>query len=68
MTENADSFNEQYAILKQVAETLRTQQEPDLDALIPLVDKGITAYHACKSRIEAVKKAFEEKMPGDAGE
>ncbi|MGZ5029315.1 MAG: exodeoxyribonuclease VII small subunit [Methylobacter sp.] len=68
MTENADSFNEQYAILKQVAETLRTQQEPDLDALIPLVDKGINAYHACKNRIEAVKKAFEEKMPADAGE
>ncbi|MDI1231737.1 MAG: exodeoxyribonuclease VII small subunit [Methylobacter sp.] len=68
MTENAESFNEQYAILKQVAETLRTQQEPDLDALIPLVDKGINAYNACKKRIEAVKKAFEEKMPADVGE
>ena len=65
MTEATDSFKSQYAILKGVAETLRTQQEPDIDALIPMVDQGIDAYKKCKERIESVKKAFEEKMPGE---
>jgi exodeoxyribonuclease VII small subunit len=38
MTEQSESFKENYATLKQVAETLRNQQEPDIDALIPMVD------------------------------
>ncbi len=54
---------ENYTTLKQIAETLRTQQEPDIDALIPLVDQATAAYKQCKNRIEAVKKAFAEKMP-----
>jgi exodeoxyribonuclease VII small subunit len=63
MTEQADSYKANYATLKHVADTLRSQQEPDIDALIPLVDKATTAYKQCKARIEAVKKAFVEKMP-----
>ena len=68
MSDTADSFKTQYAILKEVAETLRTQQEPDIDALIPLVDKGIDAYKKCKERIDLVKKAFEEKIPNDVNQ
>ncbi|MEI7997019.1 MAG: exodeoxyribonuclease VII small subunit [Methylococcaceae bacterium] len=34
MSDTEDSFKTQYAILKEVAETLRTQQEPDIDALV----------------------------------
>jgi len=63
MTEKTESFKENYTTLKQIAETLRTQQEPDIDALIPMVDKATTAYKHCKNRIDAVKKAFAEKMP-----
>ena len=63
MTEKSNSFKENYATLKQVAETLRTQQEPDIDALIPMVDKAMAAYKQCKNRIDEVKKAFAEKMP-----
>jgi exodeoxyribonuclease VII small subunit len=65
MTEQSKSFKENYVTLKQVAETLRTQQEPDIDALIPLVDKATAAYKICKERIDAVKKAFSEKHPTD---
>lgn len=67
MNENTTTFKENYAILKQVAETLRTQQEPDIDALVPMVDKAMASYKLCKERIEAVKKAFSEKMSGQDG-
>jgi exodeoxyribonuclease VII small subunit len=63
MTEQSNSFKENYSTLKEIAETLRTQQEPDIDALIPMVDKATAAYKHCKNRIDAVKKAFAEKMP-----
>lgn len=63
MTEQSNSFKDNYATLKQIAETLRTQQEPDIDALIPMVDRATVAYKQCKNRIDAVKKAFSEKMP-----
>lgn len=64
MNAESDSFKENYATLKQIAETLRTQQEPDIDALIPMVDRAMVAYKVCKTRIDAVKQAFSEKMPG----
>ena len=64
MKTQTESFKENYAKLKQIAETLRTQQEPDIDALIPMVDQATAAYKVCKARIDAVKQAFSEKMPG----
>lgn len=63
MTEQADSFKANYAVLQQIASDLRNQQEPDIDALIPLVDKATAAYKQCKNRIEAVKQAFLEHYP-----
>ena len=63
MTDQANAYRTHYATLKKVADTLRNQQEPDIDALIPLVEQATTAYQHCKSRIEAVKKVFAEKMP-----
>lgn len=63
MSKQTNTFKANYQILKEVAETLRTQQEPDIDALIPMVDKATAAYKKCKERIDAVKKAFAEKIP-----
>lgn len=60
---NTESFNENYQILKGVAETLRNQQDPDIDSLIPLVDKATSAWTVCKSRIEAVQKMLGERLP-----
>lgn len=62
---NADSetYTAHYAILKEVAEALRQQQEPDIDALIPMVDRALTSYRFCKTRLEAVKAAFGERLP-----
>ena len=63
MSEPAQTFAANYAILKEVAETLRTQKEPDIDALIPMVDKALAAYKVCKERLTAVKMAFGERLP-----
>ncbi|MFM2006177.1 MAG: hypothetical protein RLZZ09_1832 [Pseudomonadota bacterium] len=63
MTQEADTFKANYDILKEVAETLRTQKEPDIDALIPMVDRALAAYKVCKNRLTAVKTAFGERLP-----
>ncbi len=49
--------------VKEVADTLRAQKEPDIDALIPMVDKALAAYKVCKERLTAVKTAFGERLP-----
>lgn len=61
---DSDTYTAHYAILKEVAEALRQQQEPDIDALIPMVDRALTSYRFCKTRLEAVKAAFGERLPG----
>lgn len=63
MTQDADSFKANYDILKEVAEMLRNQKEPDIDALIPMVDRALASYKVCKDRITAVKAAFGERLP-----
>jgi exodeoxyribonuclease VII small subunit len=63
MTKEAETFKANYDILKEVAETLRNQKEPDIDALIPMVDRALGAYKICKDRLTAVKTAFGERLP-----
>jgi exodeoxyribonuclease VII small subunit len=63
MTQQADTFKANYDILKEVAETLRNQKEPDIDALIPMVDRALASYKICKDRLTAVKTAFGERLP-----
>ena len=63
MGKETETFKASYATLKEVADTLRNQKEPDIDALIPMVDKALAAYKVCKDRIQAVKTAFGERLP-----
>lgn len=63
MNAETESYKTHYAILKEVAETLRNQKEPDIDALIPMVDKALGSYKICKERLTAVKAAFGERLP-----
>ena len=63
MAEPAETYKANYAILKETAEALRNPQEPDIDALIPMIDRALAAYKACKARIEEVKRVLDEKMP-----
>ncbi len=60
MTQN---FTNNYQKLNDIAKKLRTQEEPDIDALVPMVEEATKAYQACKQRIEAVKQALQEHFP-----
>ncbi|MDS7945397.1 exodeoxyribonuclease VII small subunit [Acinetobacter sp. V110_1] len=60
MNEKELSFKEGHAILKRNAELLESQESPDIDNLMKIVEESISAYKACKSRIEAVQQALDE--------
>ena len=55
-----NSFNSSYQQLNIIAQKLRNQSEPDIDALVPMVEEATKAYQVCKQRIEAVKQALKE--------
>jgi exodeoxyribonuclease VII small subunit len=52
--------------LQHHAETLREQQEPNIDDLLSIVTESVSAYKVCKERIDAVEKALEKAL-SDAG-
>ena len=54
------SFKDGYEILKRNAEQLESQQEPDIDNLMKIVEESMTAYKACKARVEAVQRALND--------
>ncbi|WP_407501880.1 exodeoxyribonuclease VII small subunit [Acinetobacter baumannii] len=54
------TFKEGHDILKRNAELLESQESPDIDNLMKIVEESINAYKACKSRIEAVQQALDE--------
>ena len=56
------TFKEAYAILQKHAQTLRTQQEPDIDNLTTIVSESLAAHKVCKERIDAVEKALEQSL------
>ena len=58
----ATTFKEGYAILNRHAETLRNQQEPNIDDLLMIVRESVAAYQVCKERIDAVEKALEKAL------
>lgn len=60
MTDKEPSFKEGYEVLKRNAELLESQEEPDIDNLMKIVEESMVAYKACKSRVEAVQQALDE--------
>jgi exodeoxyribonuclease VII small subunit len=56
------TFREAYATLQKHAQTLRSQQEPDIDNLTTIVTESVEAYKICKQRIDAVEKALEQAL------
>ena len=54
------TFKEGYDVLKKNAELLESQEEPDIDNLMKIVEDSMTAYKACKSRVDAVQQALNE--------
>ena len=54
------SFKKGYEILKKNAEFLESQEEPDIDNLMAIVEESMTAYKAGKLRIDAVQQALND--------
>jgi exodeoxyribonuclease VII small subunit len=65
---DSTSFNKNYQVLKQTADWLSTQKEPDIDQLVPKVEKAMQAYSICKDRLtkvqETLGKYFEKEEAG----
>ena len=58
------NFKQAYGVLQQHAETLRNQQEPNIDDLLTIVTESVAAFNVCKDRIDAVEKALEQALSG----
>lgn len=58
------TFREAYGVLQQHAETLREQQEPNIDDLLKIVTESVAAYKVCKTRIDAVEEALKAALEG----
>jgi len=54
------TFKQAYETLQKHAETLRAQQEPNIDDLLTIVTESVSAYNVCKERIDAVEAAMEQ--------
>lgn len=66
MTTQTQTYAENIAVLNEVATKLRAQTEPDIDTLVPMVDRALKAHGECKARLQAVRAALEERLPRDA--
>lgn len=57
-----ETFKANYDNLRAIAEKMRSQQEPDIDRLIPQVDSALASYKVCKDRLDTVKKMLDERF------
>ena len=60
----ATNFRKAYGVLQKHADTLRNQQEPNIDDLLHIVTESVAAYKVCKERIDAVERALEQALGG----
>ncbi len=58
MTGSVLNFKQAFDVLKQNAEKLEDQQEPDIDQLMEIVEESMQAYKICKQRIKVVQEAL----------
>ena len=64
---DSTSFNKNYQVLKQTADWLSTQKEPDIDQLVPKVEKAMQAYSICKDRLTKVQETLGQYFEKDEG-
>jgi exodeoxyribonuclease VII small subunit len=63
-----ESFNKNYAILKQTADWLSRQEEPNIDELVPKVELAMKAYAICKDRLDKVQVTLGQYLGREDGE
>ncbi len=62
---DSGSFNKNYRVLKDTADWLSKQEEPDIDQLVPKVERAMQAYRICKDRLDKVKETLGQYLQGD---
>lgn len=62
---DSSSFNKNYKVLKDTADWLSQQKEPDIDQLVPKVEAAMQAYKFCKARLDAVQATLSQYFEGD---
>ena len=58
----AKTFRDAYGVLQRHAQTLREQDEPNIDDLLAIVTESAAAYKVCQERITAVEQALEKAL------
>jgi exodeoxyribonuclease VII small subunit len=64
-TPDTASFNKNYKVLKDTADWLSQQKEPDIDQLVPKVESAMQAYKVCKTRLDAVQATLSQYFESD---
>lgn len=59
--DGSGGFLYHYDTLQQIVEELSDAQQPDLDKLIPLVDKAMASYAEIQKRVSAVQKLLDSR-------
>src|SRR4051812_44516211 len=62
---DSQSYNKNYKVLKETADWLSKQDEPDIDQLVPRVEKAMRAYQICKDRLSKVQATLGQFFQGD---
>jgi exodeoxyribonuclease VII small subunit len=62
---DSNSFNKSYQVLKQTADWLSSQKEPDIDQLVPKVERAMQAYQICKDRLTKVQETLGQYFKKD---
>lgn len=62
---DSQSFNKNYKLLKETADWLARQEEPDIDQLVPKVEKAMEAYRICKDRLDKVQETLGQYLRSD---
>src|SRR5271157_6295467 len=65
---DSTSFNKNYKVLKETADWLSAQKEPDIDQLVPKVEKAMKAYSICKDRLTKVQETLGQYFEKDETE
>lgn len=58
MTNESQTYLESLNAMRNVVAEMKNMQDPDVDKLVPLTEKGLNARNNCIQRIEMVEKAL----------
>jgi len=65
MSKKASVYKKNFDRLKAIENEIRSQEEPDVDAIVPLVKEAMIVFSVCKKRLEAAKSALGEALPDE---